>query len=215
MELEFVKYDQQEMIRKFSLKHDKDFLFIRFAGREYRIDRKSGRVEWYSGKEKEYIHAGYNESMTIFDVLAWSKPNCHLDGHYAAMQNLRGITRSASAVGNIFAGQAGSFAGRCEELREACRKLGGMPGENGDVSSIIPLFDFLPVILQFWDADEEFDAVLKFMWDYNTTDFMHFETIAFATGHLINRLKEIMKESSLSGEAVYMLNQFPKHPTEQ
>ena len=48
-------------------------------------------------------------------------------------------------------------------------------------------------MLQFWDADEEFDAVLKFMWDYNTTDFMHFETMAFATMHLIDRLKEIVE----------------------
>ena len=62
------------------------------------------------------------------------------------------------------------------------------------MSSIIPVFDFLPAMLQFWDADEEFDAVLKFMWDYNTTAFMHFETMAFATMHLIDRLKEIVKE---------------------
>ena len=64
----------------------------------------------------------------------------------------------------------------------------------GDVSSTIPLFSFLPVVLQFWDADEEFEAVLKFMWDYNTTDFMHFETIAFATFHLIDRLKDVAEE---------------------
>ena len=68
------------------------------------------------------------------------------------------------------------------------------PGTVGDVSSILPVFDFLPVMLQFWDADEEFDAVLKFMWDYNTMDFMHFETIAFATMHLIERLKETVEE---------------------
>lgn len=63
------------------------------------------------------------------------------------------------------------------------------------MSSTIPLFDFLPVVLQFWDADEEFGAHLKFMWDQNTTDFMHFETVAFATMHLIDRLKETMEET--------------------
>ena len=40
----------------------------------------------------------------------------------------------------------------------------------------------------------QFEAVLKFMWDYNTTDFMHFETIAFATFHLIDRLKDVAEE---------------------
>lgn len=194
MELEFAKRDQQEMIRKFSLRHDADFLFISFAGREYRVNRKNGRVEWYDDKKKTYVHAGYNESMTIFDVLAWSKPDCRLAGRFVPMGSLRGVAVSASA-GNVFAGQSGAFAGRCEELREACRRLGGTPEMYGDVSARIPLFEFLPVVLQFWDADEEFDAVLKFMWDYNTTDFMHFETIAFATAHLICRLKELMEES--------------------
>lgn len=194
MELEFAAYDQQEMIRKFSLRHDAAFLFLRFVGREYRIHRKSGRVEWYSDSQAAYIHAGYNESMTIFDVLAWSKPGCRLAGRFVPVGSLRGTTQSASAAGNLFAGQAGAFAGRCEALRDACLKLGGRPGEIGDVSSTIPLFDFLPVILQFWDADEDFGAVLKFMWDYNATDFMHFETIAFATMHLIDRLKETMAE---------------------
>lgn len=37
MEMEFIKYDQAKMIQKFSLQHDADFLYIRFAGREYRI----------------------------------------------------------------------------------------------------------------------------------------------------------------------------------
>lgn len=118
MELEFIKYDQLEMIRKFSLQYDKDYLYLRFIGRVYRINRRNGRVEWYSSAVKTF----------------------------------------------------------------------------GYVSSTIPVFDFLPVMLQFWDADEEFGAVLKFMWDYNTTDFMHFETIAFATMHLIDRLKETMEE---------------------
>ncbi len=39
-------------------------------------------------------------------------------------------------------------------------------------------------------ADEDFEAVLKFMWDKNAIDYLHFETIAFATAHLIARLKE-------------------------
>ena len=61
----------------------------------------------------------------------------------------------------------------------------------GDVSYKIPLFDFLPVILQFWDADEEFDSVLKFMWNENILDYMHYETTFFAASHLLSRLTEL------------------------
>ena len=202
MEMEFAKYDQQGMIQKFSLRHDADFLYIPCVGREYRIHRANGRVEWYSGTAKTFVHADYNASMTIFDVLAWSKPDCHLAGRFVPVGDLPGTTKSASAAGNLFSAQSGIFAGRCEALREACRKLGGTPGAVGDVSSILPVFSFLPVMLQFWDADEEFGAVLKFMWDYNATDFMHFETIAFATMHLIGRLKEIMEGKDDLDEAL-------------
>ena len=148
METEFAKYDQQEMIRKFSLRHDADFLYLPFAGREYRIHRHNGRVEWYSDTAKAFVHADYNASMTIFDVLAWSKPDCHLAGRFVPVGDLPGTTKSASAAGNLFAAQSGIFAGRCEALRKACRKLGGTPGTVGDVSSILPVFSFLPVMLQ-------------------------------------------------------------------
>lgn len=88
MELEFAKYDQMEMIRKFSLRYDKDFLYLRFVGRDYRINRTNGRIEWYSDAEKNFIHAGHNESMTIFDVLAWSKPGCRLTGRFVSTGDL-------------------------------------------------------------------------------------------------------------------------------
>ncbi len=194
MELEFTRYDQDAMIRKFGLKSDAGYIFLRFAGRDYRIHRATGRAEWYCEAQQAYIHADYSASMTIFDMLAWSRPGCTLDGRFVPPGELGGMVQSASSGIGIFSGQAAYFAGRCEELRQACLELGGKPAATGDVSSIIPLFDFFPVMLQFWDADEEFGAVLKFMWDKNTTDFMHYETVAFATGHLIERLKECMEK---------------------
>jgi len=190
MEAEFAKYDQDTMIQKFGLKNDTNYIFIRFVGRDYRINRTTGRVEWFSEKRKAYIHADYNESMTIFDMLTYSKENCRLDGHFVSPNDFKGMVKSAFAGSDMFSRQAVYFTGKCEELKKACLKLGGKPGNVGDVSSTIPMFDFFPVIVQFWDADEEFEAVLKFMWDKNAIDYMHFETIAFATAHLISRLKE-------------------------
>ncbi len=194
MEVEFARYDQVKMIRKFSLRHDDSFLYLRFFGRDYRVDRRCGRVEWYSEKEARYIHGDYNESMIIFDMLAWSKPDCKLGGHFVTEMDLKGTAKSASPAAGVFARQAEPFAGKAEALHRACMKLGGKPGTVGDVSSTLPLFDFFPVVLQFWDADEDFGATLKFMWDVNATDFMHFETVCYAVGHMVGRLKEVMAE---------------------
>ena len=41
----FLHYDQEQMIRRFSLKFDAAYLYLTFVGREYRIDRRSGAVQ--------------------------------------------------------------------------------------------------------------------------------------------------------------------------
>ncbi len=115
-----------------------------------------------------------------------------MDGHFVPLNGVKGTVISASSAAGVFANVSAPFEGKTEALRRACMILGGKPGTVGDVSSTIPLFDFFPVMLQFWDADDEFDAVLKFMWDENATDFMHFETLCFATGHMVSRLKELI-----------------------
>lgn len=53
------------------------------------------------------------------------------------------------------------------------------------------LFPFLPVILRFWDADEDFPASLQVLLDQNTLDFIHYETLMFALSHLMQRLRQL------------------------
>lgn len=193
VEGEFPRCDQEAVIEKFHLVHDKDYIHLRFVAREYRISRKTGRVE----RLPEATHAGFNEVMTIYDVLCGSKPGARLSGEFVRVNDLDGVTKTAYLGGNLFDGSARAFTHRAEALRAACEKLGGMPGTVGDVSYTIPLFDFFPVTLQFWDGDEEFDPVLKLMWDRRTLDFMRYETTYYAAGHLLERLRELMdKEES-------------------
>jgi len=188
MEKQFTRYDQNEMIRKFRLPYTKDFLFISFAGERFRIHRSSGKVELCS--DAGFSHAGFNESMTIFDVLCCSKPDCHLSGEFTTVTNLPGIAKTSAPGMNLYADTARFFTNRCDDLRLACMKLNGVEQAVGDVSFQIPLFDFLPVVLQFWDADDEFDACLKIMWDKNTLDFLHFESTFYAMSHLLKRLTD-------------------------
>ena len=65
---EFLKYDQAAMIEKFGLRSDDENIYITFFGTEYAVDRSTGDVRSQRGE------AGYNEAMTIYDVLCWSKP---------------------------------------------------------------------------------------------------------------------------------------------
>lgn len=191
VEKEFLKYNQESMIEKFHLGHDDGFLYIRFLARDYRIGRATGRVE----RLPEGVHAGFNETLTIFDVLCESKPDCRLSGEFVRVNDLDGVPKTARLGGNLFNGSAKAFAHRAGALKTACERLGGTAGSVGDVSYQIPMFDFLPVTLQFWDADDEFDAVLKIMWDRRTLDFMRYETTWYAAGHLLDRLEQLMEEA--------------------
>ncbi len=74
----FLQYDQENMIRKFSLQHDSNYLYITFIGRTYRINRHTGIIHWSDDHFQTTHDADYNEVMTIYDVLCYSKENCHL-----------------------------------------------------------------------------------------------------------------------------------------
>lgn len=41
----FLRYDQEQMIRRFSLESDAGYLYIPFVGRNYRIDRHTGMIQ--------------------------------------------------------------------------------------------------------------------------------------------------------------------------
>ena len=69
----FLQYDQATMIHKYSLDHNSDWLYITFINRTYRINRKTGSVQW-ADNDFEIVHeANHNEAMTIYDVLCYSK----------------------------------------------------------------------------------------------------------------------------------------------
>lgn len=193
MRREFVKYDQDRMISKFSLRNDESYIYIVFLFREYRIDRITGVVEWSEDGFSTSIEADYNESMTIYDVLCYSKDDCCLSGNYCPVNMLKGTVKSSNVGSNMFQKSADGFNGKLKELETVCGIWGEKLDLNGDVAAKLYPFSFLPVIIQYWEADEEFPANLKFMFDENILDYMHFETIFFMMGHIVKRIQDMME----------------------
>lgn len=193
MRREFIKYDQTKMIRKYSLKSDKEYIYIDFVLRHYRINRRNGIVEWSKDHFETTVEADYNESMTIYDVLCYSKDNCSLYGNYCPVNMLKGIVKSATLGESMFQKAADEFNGKLKELEFACSILGEKINIKGDMAAKLYPFSFLPIIIQYWEADDEFPANLKFMFDENILEYMHYETIFFMMGHLVTRIKEVME----------------------
>lgn len=196
MQKEFLKYDQEKMIRKFRLKYDSDYLFINFLGRKYRIHRKDGKIRWSDDDFLTSEEAEYNEAMTIYDVLCYSKDDCSTTGEVVNMKSLSAIQGGSVALGNgLFDETEKLFDHNDAALAQACERLHGVKVRKGDVSYRIPMFEFLPVIFQFWNSDEEFPASLQLFVDKNILDYMHYETVWFAMSHLLKRIKEELQHS--------------------
>jgi len=191
----FLEFDQQTMIQRFSLKHDEAFIYIRFVRRDYRIGRMNGVVEWSEDDFITCTEAGYNDSMSIYDVLCCSKPGCCLSGRFAPDSSLKGTVYTGSSAKSdlkLF-DCAEKFSLNADKLKAACERLGGTPEGKGDVAYRIPVYEFLPIRFALWHADEDFPAEIRILWDENVLSFMHYETLWFIKGHLLSRLQEEMR----------------------
>jgi hypothetical protein len=195
MRPQFLTFDQEKMIRKFGLRWDEAYLYIRFCGRWYRVGRTTGIVEWSEDGFLTCTEGDFNESMTIYDILCHSKPDCCLSGEFAPSSSLPGLVYTGMKAGSSMGSRETEtfFNANVALLKKACVALGGTPEGKGDVAYRIPMFDFLPVRFSFWEADEDFPAEIRVLWDTNVQSFMHFETLFYAAGHLLRRMVQWMK----------------------
>lgn len=195
MRPQFLTFDQEEMIRKFDLPHDDAYLYIRFCGKCYRIGRTTGIVEWSEDGFVTCTAGDFNESMTIYDILCHSRPDCCLSGAFAPSSSLPGLVYTGMKAGSSMGSRQTEeyFNANVDLLHQACAALGGIPEGKGDVAYRIPMFDFLPVRFSFWEADEDFPAEIRVLWDTNVQSFMHFETLFYAAGHLLRCIRQWME----------------------
>lgn len=194
----FLGYDQTGMIEKFHLTYDEDYLYIRFIGRPYRVNRRTGKTEWSEDNFSTVFPALFNDSMAIFDVLCDSKPNCRLRGTFNQIDRLKGAHIVSAPGMGISKAEADYFDQHLALLSKALENFGGVKTHPGDVAYVVPTFEFLPVVFQYWASDDEFPSTLKFMWDDNTLDFLHFETAYYVMGHFLGRVKEEMEREGMA-----------------
>ncbi len=178
----FLAYDQEEMIRRFALRADASSIYFHILGREAALDRETGYLR-RGGRR-----AGVNESVTVYDILSRAQNAPKLSGRWTSITDLGGHIAVSHTQNLRPDREIRPLVGRTAELDALCRRLGGVRRSQGDVSYELPLFDFFPIWMQFWDADEEFPAQLKCMWDANTLDFMHYETTWYAQHFLREEL---------------------------
>ena len=190
----FLAYDQQRLIRKFSLEADEQHLYLTYLNIPCRIDRKTGSIAEFDGNSWQECR-DFSAVMTIYDLLCYhTGPDAPtLLGQWCAVGTfvVTGVTKTDTFTRKY----AAVFDGHPEELKAACGKLGGTVLERmagADITCRIPVTSFFPVLLQFWSGDEEFPPKILLLWDRNTDRFLHFETTFYLQGDLLERLRKRM-----------------------
>lgn len=185
----FLQYDQEVLIRKFRLEADDRWIRLTYLNSLYRISRQDGHIEQMVEQWEECRN--FNTVLTIYDLLCYSGGGQipSLTGQWCTVGNfvVTGVTNTETFTRKY----AALFQGRLEALKTACETLGGVlqPRMAGaDVTCRIPVTDFFPVLLQFWDGDEEFPPRLILLWDRSTDQFLHFETTFYLQGDLLGKL---------------------------
>ena len=194
----FLEYDQALMIRKYGLSADEGYLYLRYLGILCRIHRETGGIEEQrDGFWQECRN--FSTVMTIYDLLCFHKGEAAptLAGQWCTVGNfvVTGVTKTETFTKKY----AKLFDGRLQALRTACETLGGalQPSVAGaDLSCRFSVTAFFPVLLQFWEGDDEFQPRVLLLWDRNTDQFLHFETTFYLQGDLLERLRSCMEEIS-------------------
>ncbi len=194
MRAEFLKYDQEQMIRNFDLKYDEKFLYLPFCGFSYRVDRENGLIE-HAKEPFELGEETYNVSMSFYDALCRSNSGS-LCGRYTSLNNLNNVVYSSGLGDSFFDEKKKRFENRSDELKRACGLIGGEPIRQGDAGFKLATFSFLPVIFIFYDSDDEFPSSLKLLWDERTLDFVHYETTYYIATVLLDHLVLLMDAKS-------------------
>lgn len=193
----FLEYDQELLIRKFHLEADERHIHLNYINTPCRINRITGGVEEYIENAWEECRS-FSTVMTIYDLLCYHQGETAptLAGQWCAVGTfvVTGVTETDTFTKKY----AAIFDEHAEELKAACESLGGVLLERmagADVTCLIPVTPFFPVLLQFWEGDDEFPPKLMLLWDRNTDKFLHFETTFYLQGDLLERLKRCMEET--------------------
>ena len=134
-------------------------------------------------------------AIIITTLVTMSTPSSPaICGSFAPINSVARSFHSSGLGENLFDERAQFFAAAPHKLERACIALCGIKDTKGDVAYRLDTFPFLPVLLRFWQADEEFPPSLQLLWDLNTLDFVHYETTYYIADHLISRLRELTEQ---------------------
>lgn len=197
----FCETDHSALIERFGLEQDANYLYVRFFEQPFRLSKRTGTIERReeceapgTPTENTCSEAQFNEAMTIYDLLGYAQPACHASGTMINMKSLHTkIAATAPRPSSIYAAQEARLAAleaqKSGILAQAAQALGGAPLDKADASAQFTVINDLTMQIQLWLPDEDFPASLQFFWDENVLQYMHYETVWYANGFILEELE--------------------------
>lgn len=186
----FLTYDQDRLIRKLNARSDEQYIYVNLLCEPYRLSRTAGDVErWLDGAWVD--GNSFGEVMTLLDLVCDSREDRWLTGRWRSMGDL-GLQFHQNLLEDKRDKMADLIDGNPEGFHRACGAMGGRLIPGADISYAIELFDGLEIGVQFWHGDDEFYPRLRYLWDENALQYIRYETMYYAVGLLLQRLREKM-----------------------
>lgn len=187
----FLTFDQAPLIRRLNLTFDDQWIYIPYLGTQYRLHRTEPAMDRQT--DTDWFPASCNETLTICDLLCHTTEPICLSGQYCSLESLnrvKGGTASATLGRGFYQKTADFFDGKEALLKKACEFYGGTPGGKGDVAYTIPLSSGIGVHISYYGSDDEFPAQLSLFFDRDICQYLHYETLYYAAGHLLQCLTQ-------------------------
>lgn len=184
----FLEWNQEEMIDRFHLRADDTWIYINFLGEPQRIHRESGRVE----NENTGQDAGFAATLSIFDCICRDNPLPGMCQRRCPVNSLRNAARSSPNTTGLHQPAADFFQEHIPALRMAISAYAPFP--HGDAACIVPVFDWMDLVFQFWEGDEEFPPSVRFLWDENTPWYLRYESCYYVMGAFLDRIEARIAE---------------------
>ena len=134
------------------------------------------------------------EQVFIYNHMAQGG-RAHPTGNWKALQEFPNtVSKIKSMRAHVEGPLADRFGGKAADLRAAAVKLGALDrsGENpaADAAWLFRPLPRIPVMLLFWDGEEEFDAEVKLLFDETIAEHLDIESILFLGERLTQLLCE-------------------------
>jgi len=134
------------------------------------------------GEEKDFM------TRIILSHYVLQQGTAPLEGEWVSYREFR----DAALFMHYFQGQvegriSSTFEGRINELTASIRVLNGNPYDGvgtGDLCCMIPALPKVPLILIFWDGDDDFPASTRILFDRGAHAYLDMECLA-VLGHVL------------------------------